>query len=82
MPSGLLFFSSRCASFFVPALFLHSSSVSLSYFILAFPMRECLEKHSGMSSPFPIAILNGTSRFLTVQLQVHNVYSLRKTRNC
>ena len=44
-------------------LFLQSSSVSLSYFILAVPMRECLGKHSCMSSPFPIAILNGTFFF-------------------
>ena len=57
-PSGLLF---------VPAvLFFSYSRVSsvclrLSYFILAVPMRECLGKHSCMSSPFPIAILNGTS---------------------
>ena len=27
------------------------------------PMRECLGKHSCMSSPFPIAILNGTLFF-------------------
>ena len=39
------------------------SSVSLSYFILAVPMRECLGKHPCMSSPFPIAILNGTFFF-------------------
>ena len=56
---------------FVPALllsiltllFLPSSSVSLSYFVLAVPMRECLGKHSCMSSPCPIAILNGTFLF-------------------
>ena len=54
--------------FFVPALFLSiltplfliSSSVCLSYFILAVPMRECLGKHSCMSCQFPTAILNGT----------------------
>ena len=39
-------------------LFLSSSPVPLSYFILAVLMRECLGKHSCMSSPFPIAILN------------------------
>ena len=37
-----------------------TSSVSLSYFILAVPMHECLGKYSCTSSPFPIAILNGT----------------------
>ena len=55
------------------ALFL-PSSVTLSYFILAVPMCECLGKHSCMSSSFPIAILNGTTCFFpTAQLQVHNV---------
>ena len=55
---------------FVPALLLSiltpllpSSSVSLSYFVLAVPMRECLGNHSCMSSPCPIAILNGPSFF-------------------
>ena len=33
--------------------------LSLFYFICAVPMHKCLEKHSCMSSPFPIAILNG-----------------------
>ena len=32
----------------------------LSCFYLAVPMRGCLGKHSCMSSPFPIAILNET----------------------
>ena len=49
--------------FFVPALlfsilsplFLPPSSVSLSFFIHAVPMRKCLGKHLCMSSPFPIA---------------------------
>ena len=39
-----------------------SSSLSLSYLILAVPMRKCLGKHSCMSSSFP-TILNGTSFF-------------------
>ena len=39
-------------------LFLPSSSVSLSYFIIAIPLHECLGKHSCMSFIFPIAILN------------------------
>ena len=29
-------------------------------------MRECLGKHSCMSSPLPIAMLNGTSLFLSL----------------
>ena len=45
---------------------LASSSVSLPYFILAVPMRKCLGKHPCMSSPFPIAILNGTFFFRSV----------------
>ena len=48
-------------------LFLPPSSVSFSYFILAVPMRKCLGKHSCMSSPFPIAILNGTFFFRSVK---------------
>ena len=78
--SSGLFFS--CPLCFLPYSRLSSYLVLfLSYFILAVPMRECLGKHSCMSSLFPIAILNGTCLFPTVQLQVHNVYSERKTRN-
>ena len=58
------------SGFFVPALlkilaplFLPPSSVSLSCFILAVPMRECSGKHSCTSSTFPIAMLNGTLFF-------------------
>ena len=56
------------------AFLLTSLSVSLSFFILAIPMHECSGKHLCMSFPFPIAILNGTCFFPTVQLQVQNVY--------
>ena len=57
--------------FFVPALILSiitplnlpSSSVSLSYFYLAVPMRVYLGKCSCMNSPFPIAILKDTCFF-------------------
>ena len=38
----------------------------MSYFILAVPMGECMGKHSCMSSSFPIAMLNGTSSFLSL----------------
>ena len=44
------------------ALFLPSSSVSSSYFILAVHMRECLGKHSYTSSQFPIGF-SGTFFF-------------------
>ena len=58
--TGLLFFvSEKLFSTFI-LLFLPSFSVSLSYFNLAVPMRECLGKHPCMSSPFSIAILNVT----------------------
>ena len=74
--------------FYVPALLLSmlthlilSSSLSLSYFILAVPMRKCLGKHSCMSSSFPIVILKDSCFFPTVQLPLHIVYSGRKTRN-
>ena len=55
-PAGLLFFVPALLLSILTHLFLPSSSVSLCYFILAVPMRECLGKHSCMSSPFPIAI--------------------------
>ena len=48
-------------------LFLPPSSVSLSYFILAVSMRNCLGKHSCMSSRFPVAVLNGTFIFRSVK---------------
>ena len=57
------------------------SSLSLSSLILAVPMRKCLGKHSCMSSSFPIVILNDTSFFPTVQLQVHNENPARYGRN-
>ena len=43
-----------------------TSSVSLSYFIGVLPRREYFGKHSFMSSPFSIALLNGTSSFLSL----------------
>ena len=45
------------------ALFLPSSFISLSYFIIAVAMRERLGKYSCMSSPFLKAILNATLFF-------------------
>ena len=58
--TGLLSFVSAVLLFTFILLFLLSSSVSLSNFYRAVPMRGCLGNHSCMSSPFPIAILNGT----------------------
>ena len=51
---------SRDFHFFVPVLLLSIlttlflPSLSASYFVLAVPMLECLGKHTGMSSQFPI----------------------------
>ena len=63
-PSGLLLLVSALLLSILTPSFLPSSSDSLSYFVLAVPMRECLRKHSCMSSPCLIAILNGTFLFL------------------
>ena len=72
--SGLLFFRPPALLFSILThLFLPPSSVSLSYFILAVPIRECLGKHSCMSSLFPIATLNGTSSFLSLVQENINV---------
>ena len=65
-PSGLLLFLPALLLSIPTTLLLPSSSVSLSYFDLAVPMRECLGKHSCMRSPCPIAILNGTFLFSRV----------------
>ena len=56
--TGLLLFRVRCTSF-------HNHSPLLTLFLgfIVFPsvpMRKCLGKHSCKSSPFSIAILNGT----------------------
>ena len=67
-----------CLLYFFPyssPLILSFSSVPLSYFSLAVPMRECLGKHSCMSSPFPIAIMNCTSSFLSLVLENINMPS-------
>ena len=58
--TGLLFFVSAVLPSTFILLFLLSSSVSLSYFNLAVPMRKCLGRHSCMSSPFSMVILNLT----------------------
>ena len=74
-PSGLLLFVSAVLLSMLTPLFCASSSISLSYFILAVPMRECSRKHSCMSSQFPIAILNGTSSFLSLVQENINMSS-------
>ena len=80
--SGLLSFVPAVLFSILTPLFSSSSSVSLSYFILAFPMRECLGKHSWMSSPFPIAILNGASFFLSLVQEKLNMPSGHYYRLC
>ena len=69
-PSGLFIVPVVLFSILTP-LFCPSASVSLSYFILAVPMRECLGKHSCTSSPFSMAILNGTSFLSLVQENIN-----------
>ena len=54
-PSGLLSFVPALLLSILTPLFLSSSFVSLSYFILTVPIRECLGKHSCTSSQFPVS---------------------------
>ena len=68
--------------FFVLAPVLSSLSVPLSYFSLAVPMRECLGKHSCMSSPCHIAILNDTWFFLSLVQEKLNMPSGHYYRLC
>ena len=81
-PSGLLLFVPAVLFSILTPLFCPSSSVSLSYFILAVAILECLGKHSCMSSPFPIAILNGTSSFLSLVQENINMPSGHYYRLC
>ena len=61
-------------------LCLFSSSDSLSYLILDVPM-HVFGKQSCMSCSFPIATLNGTCLFPTVQLQLHKENPVRYVKN-
>ena len=81
-PSGLLLFVPAVLFSILTPLFCPSSTVPLSYFILAVPMRECLGKHSCMSSSFPTAILNGTSSFLSLVQENINMPSGHYYRLC
>ena len=81
-PSGLLLFVPAVLFSILTPLFCPSSSVSLSYFILAVPIRKCLGKHSCMSSPFPIAMLNGTSSFLSLVQENINMPSEHYYKLC
>ena len=67
--SGFLSFAPLYFFTILTPLFLPSSSFSLSYIILG------LGKYSCMSSPFPIAILNGTSCFLSLVQEKLNMPS-------
>ena len=53
----------RCILLFILTHLFLSFFLSLSYFILAVPMRKWLGKHSCMNSSFPIVILNDTCFF-------------------
>ena len=76
-----LFLFRASFTFFCIRLFLSSSSVPLSYFSLAVPMRQCLGKHSCRSS-FRIAILIGTSFFLSLVQEKLNMTSGDYYRLC
>ena len=79
--TGLLFLvSTGLLSTFI-LLFLLSFSVSLSNFYLAAPMCGCLGKHSCMSSPFPIAILNGTCSLRALMLFCGDVPAIKTKLN-
>ena len=80
--SGRLSFVPAVLFSILTPLFLPSKSVSLSYFILAVPMRECLGKHSCMSSPFPIAVVNDISFFLSLVQEKLNMPSGHYYRVC
>ena len=78
--TGLLsFVSAVLLSTFI--LFLLASSVSLSNFYLSVLMRGCLGKHSCMSSPFPIAILNGTCSLRALILFCGDVPAIKTKLN-
>ena len=81
-PSGLLLFVP-------PVFFFHTHASLLSVFVClivlfhsSVPMCECLGKHLCMSSPFPIAILNGTSCFLSLVQENINMPSGHYYRLC
>ena len=69
-----------CPLYFFP--YSRLSSVSLSYFILAVPMRECLGKHSCTSSPFPTIILYCSYSFLSLVQENINMPSGHDYRLC
>ena len=79
-PAGL-FFRASFASFYTHASLLTFFVCFIILFGSCCSHARVFGKTLWMSSPFPIAILNGTCFFPTVQLQVHNVYLERKTRN-
>ena len=77
-PSGLIFSCPLC-------LFLYSRLSScllrLFLYLISFLLFPCARVWEIIRAWVPIAILNGTCFFPTVQLQVQNVYLERKTRN-
>ena len=76
--TGLLFFTSSVLLSTTILFLLLSSSVSLSYFNLAVPMSKCLRKHSCMSYPFSIAILNLTFSLLAPILFCGDVPAIKQ----
>ena len=74
-PSLLLLFVPALLPSTLTHLFLPSSPVSLSYFILAGPMCECLGKKLLHGFQFPMAIPNVTSSFLSLVQENINMQS-------
>ena len=78
------FFFLSCQLYFFPYSLLSSYLLQLLFLIsfLLVPFASVRENtRACRGSSFPIAMLNGTCFFLTVQLQVHNMCSDRKSIN-
>ena len=74
---SVLFIRARCT-------FAHTHASLLCVFVCLIVLLQscCLGKHSCMSCPFPIAILNGTSSFLSLVQENINMSSGHYYRLC
>ena len=61
------YFPAPCSSFRIRSFLLPFFSVSVIYFIIDVPMRNCLGKHLCMSITFPIATLKDTYSLCSVK---------------
>ena len=71
-PSGLFFVRALLLSLLTP-IFLPSPSVSLSFFVLAVPMRGCLGKYSCTSSPISNSHTEWSFSFLSLMQEKLNM---------